>query len=36
MIFFDSYISGDEKNGIRYEKLLCSLEFLEGVFEAVV
>jgi len=36
VIFFDSYISGEEKNGIGYEKLLCSSEFLEKVFEAVV
>lgn len=36
VIFFDSYISWEENNGIRYEKLLCSPEFLENVFEAVL
>lgn len=36
VIFFDSYISGEEKNGIRYEKLLCSLELLEKIFEALL
>lgn len=32
MIFFDSCISREEKNGIRYKKIV----FLEKIFEAVL